>query len=194
MILPICNFFLGFINGVESPNNTNHEPIFWGASLFYPKGIFHGSTPLYKCTPFFSAPRRPVGRWAWRWDRSSPAGSRTSTSRPAAMRPVLWGGSRGAGRVLPRNGFVRNGDIMGIYGVSENSVPLNPMVLMIIIPIGNIPYFSDKPIYGYVGYNGDIIGYIYIYNIYMGLSENVGYILNEIAIFHRENDQQNHWV
>ena len=38
-------------------------------------------------------------------------------------------------------------------GVSENSVPLNPMVLLIIIPmtngyfIGNInPTFSDKPI------------------------------------------------
>jgi len=37
-------------------------------------------------------------------------------------------------------------------GVSENSVPLNPMVLLIIIPIiygyfiGNInPTFSDKP-------------------------------------------------
>ena len=29
---------------------------------------------------------------------------------------------------------------------------------------------------------------------YMGLSENVGYIPNEIAIFHRDNDQQNHWV
>ena len=28
----------------------------------------------------------------------------------------------------------------------------------------------------------------------MGLSENVGYISNEIAIFHRDNDQQNHWV
>ena len=28
----------------------------------------------------------------------------------------------------------------------------------------------------------------------MGLSENVGYIPNEIAIFHRENDQQKHWV
>ena len=24
--------------------------------------------------------------------------------------------------------------------------------------------------------------------------ENVGYIPNEIAIFHRDNDQQNHWV
>ena len=28
----------------------------------------------------------------------------------------------------------------------------------------------------------------------MGLSENVGYIPNEIAIFHRDNNQQNHWV
>ena len=28
----------------------------------------------------------------------------------------------------------------------------------------------------------------------MGLSENVGYIPNEIAIFHRDNDQQNQWV
>ena len=28
----------------------------------------------------------------------------------------------------------------------------------------------------------------------LGLSENVGYIPNEIAIFHRDNDQQNHWV
>ena len=30
--------------------------------------------------------------------------------------------------------------------------------------------------------------------MYVGLSENVGYIPNEIAIFHRDNDQQNHWV
>ena len=31
---------------------------------------------------------------------------------------------------------------------------------------------------------------------YMGLSENVGLIfpMNEIAIFNRDNDQQNHWV
>ena len=29
---------------------------------------------------------------------------------------------------------------------------------------------------------------------YLGLSENVGYIPNEIAIFHRDNGQQNHWV
>ena len=28
----------------------------------------------------------------------------------------------------------------------------------------------------------------------VGLSENVGNIPNEIAIFHRDNDQQNHWV
>ena len=28
----------------------------------------------------------------------------------------------------------------------------------------------------------------------MGMSENVGYIPNEIAIFHRDNDRQNHWV
>ena len=41
----------------------------------------------------------------------------------------------------------------GFYhmGVSENSVPLNPMVLLIIIPflngyfIGNIPYFQTNP-------------------------------------------------
>ena len=30
--------------------------------------------------------------------------------------------------------------------------------------------------------------------ICLDLSENVGYIPNEIAIFHRDNDQQNHWV
>ena len=29
---------------------------------------------------------------------------------------------------------------------------------------------------------------------HVGLSENVGCIPNEIAIFHRDNDQQNHWV
>ena len=29
---------------------------------------------------------------------------------------------------------------------------------------------------------------------YMGLSENRVNIPNEIAIFHRDNDQQNHWV
>ena len=28
----------------------------------------------------------------------------------------------------------------------------------------------------------------------MGLSENVGYIPDEIAIYNRDNDQQNHWV
>ena len=42
-------------------------------------------------------------------------------------------------------------------GVSENSVPLNPMVLLIIIPIfngylfGNIAYFQTNP-YGLYGY------------------------------------------
>ena len=52
---------------------------------------------------------------------------------------------------------IKNGDVPWqtvIYmGVSENSVPVNPMVLLIIIPmkngyfIGNInPTFSDKPI------------------------------------------------
>ena len=37
---------------------------------------------------------------------------------------------------------------------------------------------------------------IQISNIYkhMGFSENVGYIPNEIAIVHRDNDQQNHWL
>ena len=40
-------------------------------------------------------------------------------------------------------------------GVSENSVPLNPMVLLIIIPflngyfIGNIPYFQTNPLIYY---------------------------------------------
>ena len=29
---------------------------------------------------------------------------------------------------------------------------------------------------------------------HVGLSENVGYIPNEIAIFHRDNDHENHWV
>ena len=28
----------------------------------------------------------------------------------------------------------------------------------------------------------------------LGLSENAGYIPNEIAILKRDNDQQNHWV
>ena len=41
--------------------------------------------------------------------------------------------------------------LAGYMGVSENSVPLNPMVLLIIIPIkwlllGIYPTFSDKPI------------------------------------------------
>ena len=56
-------------------------------------------------------------------------------------------------------GFVRC-----YMGVSENSVPLHPMVLLIIIPmkngyfIGNIsPTFSDKPTWGYMGLCG-IIG------------------------------------
>ena len=38
---------------------------------------------------------------------------------------------------------------------------------------------------------------LYLYDSqwhHVGLSENVGYIPNEIAIFHRDNDQQNHWV
>ena len=33
-----------------------------------------------------------------------------------------------------------------------------------------------------------------IFPMKMGLSENVRYIPNEIAIFHRDNDRQNHWV
>ena len=35
---------------------------------------------------------------------------------------------------------------------------------------------------------------VYIYKLYMGLSENRVNLPNEIAIFHRDNDQQNHWV
>ena len=30
--------------------------------------------------------------------------------------------------------------------------------------------------------------------VYLGMSENGVNIPNEIAIFHRDNDQQNHWV
>ena len=49
-------------------------------------------------------------------------------------------------------------------GVSENSVPLNPMVLLIIIPIKwlfhwEYTLFSDKPIY--------IIGFCYSYSLNM---------------------------
>ena len=54
--------------------------------------------------------------------------------------------------------------LLGDLGVSENSVPLNPMVLLIIIPflngyfIGNInPTFSDKPILE-VEFHGDVSG------------------------------------
>ena len=48
-------------------------------------------------------------------------------------------------------------------GVSENSVPLNPMVLLIIIPIkwlyviGEYTLFSDKPICINVEWNHDSI-------------------------------------
>ena len=46
----------------------------------------------------------------------------------------------------------------------------------------------------------DIHAAYYVYNFYkyidtyMGLSENMVNIPNEIAIFHRDNDQQNHWL
>ena len=33
-----------------------------------------------------------------------------------------------------------------------------------------------------------------LFMAHVGLSENVGYSPNDIAIFHRDNDQQNHWV
>ena len=48
-------------------------------------------------------------------------------------------------------------------GVSENSVRLNPMVLLIIIPflngyfIGNIPYFQTNP-YIYIYMYGSKLG------------------------------------
>ena len=38
------------------------------------------------------------------------------------------------------------------------------------------------------------IGILILILIYMGLSENGVQTPNEIAIFHRDNDQQNHWV
>ena len=46
----------------------------------------------------------------------------------------------------------------GDMGVSENSVPLNPMVLLIIIPIKwqfhwEYTLFSDKPIWEYLNYS-----------------------------------------
>ena len=58
--------------------------------------------------------------------------------------------------------FIRSSNWLPIVymGLSENSVPLNPMVLLIIIPmkngyfIGNInPTFSDTPILSLGGYN-----------------------------------------
>ena len=57
-------------------------------------------------------------------------------------------------------------------GLSENSVPLHPMVLLIIIPmkncyfIGNIPNFQTNPY--------EILIEILVGNVYqyMGLSEN----------------------
>ena len=67
-------------------------------------------------------------------------------------------------------------------GVSENSVPLNPMVLLIIIPflngyfIGNInPTFSDKPILP--------SGYVKI-AIENGPVEIVSFPTNSMVIFH----------
>ena len=49
-------------------------------------------------------------------------------------------------------------------GVSENSVPLNPMVLLIIIPIKwlfhwEYTLFSDKPIWKYEEFQMDTEGY-----------------------------------
>ena len=63
---------------------------------------------------------------------------------------VLW-----TQRPEPGSNLALSGNFM-VYatehmGVSENSVPLNPMVLLIIIPflngyfIGNIPYFQTNP-------------------------------------------------
>ena len=56
-------------------------------------------------------------------------------------------------QALPQITCPKKGELEENMGVSENSVPLNPMVLLIIIPflngyfIGNInPTFSDKPI------------------------------------------------
>ena len=41
---------------------------------------------------------------------------------------------------------------------------------------------------------GDIHRHPILSHIYMGLSENRVNLPNEIAIFHRDNDQQNHWL
>ena len=54
-------------------------------------------------------------------------------------------------------------------GVSENSVPLNPLVLLIIIPIKwlfhwEYTLFSDKPIwYNYIVYKSGNYSYIMLY-------------------------------
>jgi hypothetical protein len=59
-----------------------------------------------------------------------------------AMKPKMWREFR-----CGKTGCV----FLRYMDVSENSVPLNPMVLLIIIPIingyfiGNIPYFQTNP-------------------------------------------------
>jgi hypothetical protein len=71
--------------------------------------------------------------------------------------------------------------------LSENSVPLHPMVLLIIIPIfygyfiGGIAHFQTYP-------------YVIRYDHPIWICLKMGYTPNEIAIKNRDNDQQNQWV
>ena len=45
-----------------------------------------------------------------------------------------------------------------------------------------------------MGFNGDLMEIPSGNLLHMGMSANGVNIPNEIAIFHRDNDQQNHWV
>ena len=85
-------------------------------------------------------------------------------------------------------------------GVGWNHQPDDTLFIPLIIPesLHNPyinPFLSRQIIINYMDsveihqlFNGDLS------TISIGLSKNVGYIPNEIAIFLRDNDQQNHWV
>ena len=89
-------------------------------------------------------------------------------------------------------------------GAMKNSMPLSVnLSLYSSLSLENVPSSADfcpfKKCLSSTNHKGTLVNVINVDAPWFQLSSiwvclKIGYIPNEIAIFHRDNDQQNHWV
>ena len=126
------------------------------------------SKPWSTCAPVPSPPKR-------RWSRCAPPPGRGGT-RSKRRTPSKWSECRDMEMDMA---ILR-------LGVSENSVPLNPMVLLIIIPIKWLFFLGIYPIFRQTHWEGgenERTWGSWIYIFFFGRGTRIGWIYNYIHIW-----------